>query len=314
MTALQSIIKEAKSLKAKYPKRYLKWTDYVKQASAIYSAKNKGKNKAAKKSISKKPTEKVILKKVHSAKTTSKNLFNKLDKLDEAQHEHMAGYIRTLRKNKLTNVIYSNNIKEPKKKIKQGQLFGIGKIIGQLFDKTIIKDIDTLKKQYFQLAKKYHPDAGGTTFQFQELQNEYEKLFKKLLNGGSLNEEQKENEIVIDKAIRNIIDAIINIDGINIEVIGKWLWVGGNTYPVYQVLKSSGLTFIKKAGIPYWVYKGVESSSRGKMSMEDIKNKYQVTKFDTKSHKKLSGIYKVNKTKLKINLTKLLKALDKRPI
>jgi protein TonB len=110
MTALQNIIKEAKSLRAKYPKRYSKWTDYVKQASAIYASKHKGKSpvgkkkttkkkvikkkvvkkRIVKKTISKKPTEKVILKKVHAAKTTSKNLFNKLDKLDEAQHAHMS--------------------------------------------------------------------------------------------------------------------------------------------------------------------------------------------------------------------------------
>jgi hypothetical protein len=103
MTALQSIIKEAKNLKKQYPKRFTKWTDYVKQASAIYASKHKGKSsvgkkkttkkvikkKSIKKRISKKPTEKVILKKVHSAKTSSKNLFNKLDKLDEAQHAHM---------------------------------------------------------------------------------------------------------------------------------------------------------------------------------------------------------------------------------
>jgi hypothetical protein len=105
MTALQNIIKEAKSLKKKFPKRFAKWTDYVKQASAIYATKHKGKSpvgkkkvvkkkvtikKIAKKRISKKPTEKIILKKVHAAKTTSKNLYNKLDKLDEAQHAHMA--------------------------------------------------------------------------------------------------------------------------------------------------------------------------------------------------------------------------------
>jgi hypothetical protein len=109
MTALQSIIKEAKSLKKQYPKRFTKWTDYVKQASAIYASKHKGKSpvgkkkatkkiikkkvvkkRLVKKTISKKPTEKVILKKVHAAKTTSKNLYNKLDKLDEAQHAHMA--------------------------------------------------------------------------------------------------------------------------------------------------------------------------------------------------------------------------------
>jgi len=103
MTALQSIIKEAKSLRAKFPKRFKKWTDYVKQASAIYATKHKGKSpvgnkKIAKKSISKKPTEKVILKKVHSAKTTSKNLFNKLDKLDEAQHKHMMGKMGAINK------------------------------------------------------------------------------------------------------------------------------------------------------------------------------------------------------------------------
>jgi hypothetical protein len=128
MTALQSIIKEAKSLRAKYPKRFSKWTDYVKQASAIYASKHKGKSpvgkkkvvkkkiakkkvakkkivkkaigkkKIAKKSIAKKPTEIVILKKVHSAKTTSKNLFNKLDKLDEAQHNYMMGKIGVIKK------------------------------------------------------------------------------------------------------------------------------------------------------------------------------------------------------------------------
>lgn len=96
MTALQNIIKEAKSLKTKYPKRYSKWTDYVKQASAIYAAKHKGKSeigkkKAVKKTIGKKPTEKVILKKVHAVKQVSKNLYNQLNKLDKAQNKHMIG-------------------------------------------------------------------------------------------------------------------------------------------------------------------------------------------------------------------------------
>jgi len=37
------------------------------------------------------------LKKVHAAKTTSKNLYNKLDKLDEAQHAHMSKKIGNLK-------------------------------------------------------------------------------------------------------------------------------------------------------------------------------------------------------------------------
>lgn len=54
-----------------------------------YNTKNKV---GAVKKAAKKPSEKAILKKVHSAKTTSKTLFNKLDKLDEAQHKHMGSY------------------------------------------------------------------------------------------------------------------------------------------------------------------------------------------------------------------------------
>jgi hypothetical protein len=58
MTALQTIIKEAKSLKKQYPKRYSKWTDYVKQASAIYASKHKGKSPLGKKKATKKKTVK----------------------------------------------------------------------------------------------------------------------------------------------------------------------------------------------------------------------------------------------------------------
>ena len=59
MTALQIIIKEAKSIKAKYPKRFAKWTDYVKQASAIYASKHKGKSPVGKKKVVKKSAKKV---------------------------------------------------------------------------------------------------------------------------------------------------------------------------------------------------------------------------------------------------------------
>jgi len=53
MTALQWIVKEAKAIKKKYPKRFAKWTDYVAQASAIYSSKHKGKSPVGKKHVKK---------------------------------------------------------------------------------------------------------------------------------------------------------------------------------------------------------------------------------------------------------------------
>jgi hypothetical protein len=52
MTTLQKIIKDAKSLRAKNPKKYSKWTDYVKEASKKYASKNKTvKKKATKRKV-----------------------------------------------------------------------------------------------------------------------------------------------------------------------------------------------------------------------------------------------------------------------
>jgi len=63
MTALQWIIKEAKSLKSKYPKRFAKWTEYVAQASAIYASKHKGISPVGKKKVAKKVVRKKASKK-----------------------------------------------------------------------------------------------------------------------------------------------------------------------------------------------------------------------------------------------------------
>jgi hypothetical protein len=66
MTALQHIIKEAKSIRKKYPNK--EWKDCVKQASAIYASKHKGKSpvgkkKAVKKNVKKKAVKKTVKKK-----------------------------------------------------------------------------------------------------------------------------------------------------------------------------------------------------------------------------------------------------------
>jgi hypothetical protein len=88
MTALQTIIKEAKHLKSKYPKRFQKWTEYVAQASAIYSSKHKGISPVGKKKVGaiKKKTVKKTAKKSVVKKTAKKRLPNSYyDKLHQAK-------------------------------------------------------------------------------------------------------------------------------------------------------------------------------------------------------------------------------------
>jgi hypothetical protein len=138
MTALQIIIKEAKSLRSKYPKRYSKWTDYVKQASAIYASKHK------------KPIKK---------KTISK-------KLD--------GYIKTVRKGGNTDVLYTNQKKATivKKLSKALKLMPGSKKQQSLFagakrkipsEKTILNKIHQVKKDVDNLDEAQHKNMLKNT-------------------------------------------------------------------------------------------------------------------------------------------------------
>jgi hypothetical protein len=72
MTTLQMIIKKAKALKAAAPKKYAKWTDYVKAASATIKPKKKATVGAVKKkAVPKKAAAKKTVKKAAPKKATS---------------------------------------------------------------------------------------------------------------------------------------------------------------------------------------------------------------------------------------------------
>jgi hypothetical protein len=85
MTALQQIIKEAQSIRRKSPK--MEWKKAVAQASAIYASKHKGKSPVGKKKVAKKAIKKKSIRKTATKKAVGK-------------------YVKTVRKGKITDVIY----------------------------------------------------------------------------------------------------------------------------------------------------------------------------------------------------------------
>jgi adenylate kinase len=71
MTTLQMIIKKAQALRKAAPKKYAKWTDYVKAASATIKPKKKAAVGAVKKKAVKKAAPKKVVKKAAPKKATS---------------------------------------------------------------------------------------------------------------------------------------------------------------------------------------------------------------------------------------------------
>ena len=99
-----------------------------------------------------------------------------------------------------------------------------------------VNTLEELRKQYRDLLKKYHPDnANGSTEATQEINAEYDRLFKMLkdrhesksADGSQSSDKSDYNNMKYDFSedakLREILQKIINFDGINIEIVGCWI-------------------------------------------------------------------------------------------
>ena len=151
-----------------------------------------------------------------------------------------------------------------------------------------INTLEELRKQYKELLKQHHPDNGGNLETMQEINAEYDRLFKIL-------KDQHENNCSSDRAntstdynsmkydyaedekMREMLNKIIHFDGIDIELVGAWIWVSGNTYAYKKDLKELGFKWASKKKMWYWHSEAFRKRSRKTLSMEDIRNYYGST-------------------------------------
>ena len=145
------------------------------------------------------------------------------------------------------------------------------------------KDVDTLeelRKQYKELLKKYHPDnPQGSTEATQDINAEYDKLFRLLKDKHESNAEQTKNKTPYDD--------MVHLSNITIEVCGSWIWVSGNTYPHKEELKQYGLKYASKKKQWYWHSEAFRKKGKKALSMDDIRNYYGSTEVQTEAIKRI---------------------------
>lgn len=125
-----------------------------------------------------------------------------------------------------------------------------------------ITTIEELKKEYKKLAMKNHPDRGGSTEAMQEINAEYEILSKKLDNKADF------------KDYLNIINDLINFDEIQIEIIGSWIWISGETKNIKDKLKELQFRWASKKKMWYKKPADEVTRSRGKKTIDEIRATY----------------------------------------
>lgn len=122
-----------------------------------------------------------------------------------------------------------------------------------------VTTLEELRKQYKELLKAHHPDNGGDVAIMQEINVEYDMLFKLLKDkheSASSKSDKKDYyskmkyDFAEDEKLRDILNKTIHFEDITIEIIGNWIWVGGNTYQYRKAFKELGFKFAgqKKCG------------------------------------------------------------------
>ncbi len=152
-----------------------------------------------------------------------------------------------------------------------------------------INSLEQLRKEYKRLLKLHHPDNGGTKEASQTINNEYEALFKILKDRHNSKEaadtsdyKSSTYDFEDDKALREALQKIIHLQGIEIEICGSWIWVSGNTYQHKAEIKAAGYKWSKNKSMWYFHNGEYRRGSRKTYTMDDIRFKYGSTEVSGK--------------------------------
>ena len=136
-------------------------------------------------------------------------------------------------------------------------------------------NVDEVKARWRELCKRYHPDLPGGDLETMKLINvEYEQALKLRYRTFKTEEETRE-AVADDLAVMAKAQEILLLPGLVIEIVGRWLWVTGNTYAHKDILKAGGFTWCQKKFAWSWHDKARDRKWRGSdLSLDEIKAKY----------------------------------------
>lgn len=141
-----------------------------------------------------------------------------------------------------------------------------------------LRTYEELKKEYRRLARKLHPDFGGDAEEFKKMAAEYDEAVKNLNRTGETRKtaegrEYQYKETADPAEYRDIIDKMLHWN-VNIEIIGSWLWVSGETYSHRKELKAMHFGFSGKKKAWYYHSEPFRKESSKRFSLDDLRNIY----------------------------------------
>ena len=151
------------------------------------------------------------------------------------------------------------------------------------------KTSEDVRNEYRRLCKLWHPDLGPRedvdkrTQVMQEINAAYARASATYRQEEMRENARKRNRpeptqqdyadaAAVDERIRAAIEQIITLEGLEIEICGLWVWVGGTTRPHKHELKAAGYSWAPQK--EKWYFAGVPAGGFRAFDMDEIRQRY----------------------------------------
>ena len=147
--------------------------------------------------------------------------------------------------------------------------------------------LDTLKKAYRKACKIFHPDINPAGEKMMKIVNSAYDLLKGKSFPIQLEKEGSTTSLPVE--LEKALNAVISLEGIEIEVCGVWIWVSGDTKSHKEAFKAAGYKWSGKKKM--WYFRVEAQGFKGKRraySMDKIRALHGSQSVQTKTYKKLA--------------------------
>lgn len=158
------------------------------------------------------------------------------------------------------------------------------------------KTLDEAKALYKKLARENHPDMGGDLRTMQEINAQFSQFQARSATNEARDRQRTAHAEgkksaadyhdldEIEKQLFDVINFAVNLDGVEVELMGLWVWLTGNTKAHKETIKAWNEAHPDRRlkwspNKTAWYYAGVPSFNRKKTNLDEIRDKYGSQKF-----------------------------------
>lgn len=128
---------------------------------------------------------------------------------------------------------------------------------------------EAVKMAYRRACMQYHPDRNPSGEHMMKMVNAAYAVLEDYEGEADVEEHAAD----YGEALNRALNAIAGL-GFDIEVCGAWIWLTGDTRPYKELLKQQGFRWAPKKLRWFYRPEDYKSHSRGKWSMDQIRDKY----------------------------------------